>query len=131
MSYSDVLATIAIIVSVVGTFASGYISYHFAIKGERRKEFNAIADQITLSLDHQQESADRGHYPNKTLSESDLHALLLVSNYRDATKIRNAFTNYQTSLERCGDWNSRTYNFHSPHLIIKAAEELKRWTKHR
>lgn len=131
MSYSDVVATIALFVSVLGTFASGYISYHFAIKGERRKEFNFIADQITLSLDHQQESADRGHYPTKILSESDLHTLLLVSKKRDASKIRNAFTNYITSLERCGDWDSGTYDFHSPQEIIKSAEELKRWTRHK
>jgi hypothetical protein len=37
MSYSDVVATIALFVSFIGTFASGYISYHYAIKGEKRK----------------------------------------------------------------------------------------------
>ncbi|HCB9078211.1 TPA: hypothetical protein M2O93_005314 [Klebsiella pneumoniae] len=131
MSYSDVVATIALFVSFIGTFASGYISYHYAIKGEKRKEFNAVADRITLSLVHQQESADNGHYPNKTLTESDLHALLLVSNERDAAKIRNAFANYQLSLERAGERHGGIYDFHSPHEIIKAAEQLKMWTKHK
>lgn len=131
MSYSDVVATIALFVSFIGTFASGYISYHYAIKGEKRKEFNAVADRITLSLVHQQESADNGHYPNKTLTESDLHALLLVSDERDAAKIRNAFANYQLSLERAGERNAVMYEFHSPQEIIKAAEQLKKWTKHK
>ena len=131
MSYSDTLATIALVVSVAGTIFSCFFSYRLSVRAEKRKEFNAVADRITLSLVHQQESADNGHYPNKTLTESDLHALLLVSDERDAAKIRNAFANYQLSLERAGERNAWMYDFHSPQEIIKAAEQLKKWTKHK
>jgi hypothetical protein len=34
------------IVALIAVPASGYLSYHYAIKGERRKEFNAVADAI-------------------------------------------------------------------------------------
>ncbi|HED1541873.1 TPA: hypothetical protein R4S87_001855 [Kluyvera cryocrescens] len=131
MSYSDVVATIALFISVIGTFASGYISYHYAIKGERRKEFNAVADRFTLSLMHQQESAGSGNYPAKVLTESDIHELLLVSDKQNAGSIRNAFLNYQQALENAGSWEEGRYNFHSPQKIIDASTKLMEWTKHR
>ena len=53
MSYSDIVATIAMIVSITAVPASGYFSYHFAIKGEKRKEFNAISDVIRQKLREQ------------------------------------------------------------------------------
>ncbi|MCW8351660.1 hypothetical protein [Citrobacter portucalensis] len=131
MSYSDTLATIALFVSVAGTIFSCLFSYHLSVRAEKRKEFNAVADRITLSLVHQQESAERGHYPTKTLSESDLNALLLVSNERDKGKIRNSFANYQLALERSIERKGGMNDFHSPQAIIKSAEDLKRWARHK
>jgi hypothetical protein len=40
MSYSDIVATIAMIVSITAVPASGYFSYHFAIK--EKKERNSM-----------------------------------------------------------------------------------------
>lgn len=46
MSYSDVVATIAMIVSITAVPASGYFSYRYAIMGEKRKEWNLLAEPI-------------------------------------------------------------------------------------
>lgn len=46
MGYSDIIATVAMIVSISAVPASGYLSYRYAIKGEKRKEWNAIAEPV-------------------------------------------------------------------------------------
>jgi hypothetical protein len=46
MSYSDIVATIAIIVSITAVPASGYFSYRYAIQGEKRKEWNVIVEPM-------------------------------------------------------------------------------------
>ena len=63
MSYSDIVATIAMIVSITAVPASGYFSYHFAIKGEKRKEFNAISDVIRQKLREQLRLVKNGVFP--------------------------------------------------------------------
>lgn len=124
MSYSDKVATIALLISVFGTFASGYISYHYAIKGERRKEYNAVADQIILSLLTQRSSALDGKYPAVTLSKTEMNALLIVCPKRQKMNLRTMFDSYRTSLSDSGSWISGNYRFHSPEKLIKAIDEL-------
>jgi len=46
MTIDRILSVFATIVSVVAVPASGYLSYHYAIKGEKRKEWNALAEPI-------------------------------------------------------------------------------------
>ncbi|MEG7408324.1 hypothetical protein V6E05_01050 [Citrobacter freundii] len=124
MSYSDIVATIALLVSVFGTFASGYISYHYAIKGERRKEYNSVADQITLSLLSQMSSATDGKYPAAPLSKAEMNALLIVCPKRQKMSLRTSFDSYKSALSDSGSWESGRYNFHSPDVLIKGIDEL-------
>ncbi|EBE9619290.1 hypothetical protein M1K25_002668 [Salmonella enterica] len=49
--YSNSVATIAMIVSLVAVPASGYLSYQYAIRGEKRKEWNDVAEPILEYLD--------------------------------------------------------------------------------
>ncbi|EEC2774640.1 hypothetical protein ACFJ96_004738 [Salmonella enterica] len=49
--YSNSVATIAMIVSLVAVPASGYLSYHYAIRGAKRKEWNEVAEPILEYLD--------------------------------------------------------------------------------
>lgn len=46
MTIERILSLFATIVSVVAVPASGYLSYLYAIKGERRKEWNALAEPV-------------------------------------------------------------------------------------
>ncbi|WP_165431787.1 hypothetical protein [Atlantibacter hermannii] len=46
MSYSDIVSTIAMIVAFVAIPASSYLSYKSAVIGEKRKEWNAIAEKL-------------------------------------------------------------------------------------
>ncbi|EPH3308706.1 hypothetical protein ACWO30_003194 [Citrobacter freundii] len=132
MSYSDVVATIALFVSFVGTFASGYISYHYAIKGERRKEYNLVADRLTLLLMNQASNALNSNVPPSTLSEADIDALVIVSNSSDEGKIRNSYANYQMALEKsCSIGQGRRWEMHSPDLFIDAVRGMLEWTKHK
>ncbi|MGG5982147.1 hypothetical protein [Salmonella enterica] len=49
--YSNSVATIAMIVSLVAVPASGYLSYQYAIRGAKRKEWNDVAEPILEYLD--------------------------------------------------------------------------------
>lgn len=59
-SYSDIISTIAMIVAVVAVPASGYLSYHYAIKGEKRKEWNALAEPLLVTFEEQRSAYSRG-----------------------------------------------------------------------
>lgn len=131
MSYSDVVATLALLISVLGTFLSGYFSYRFAIKGEKRKEFNAAADKVTLSLLEQRNSASRGLYLNKTLKEAELRPLLLVCDDKESARLLRKFEVYEKALETSGSWVAGRWDFHSPHILIKAIDEFLPHCKHR
>lgn len=131
MSYSDTLATIALLISVLGTFLSGYFSYRFAIKGEKRKEFNAAADKVTLSLLEQRNYASRGLYLNKTLTEAELRPLLLVCDDKESARLLRKFEIYEEALKTSGSWKAGRWDFHSPKLVINAIDELLPYCKHR
>lgn len=51
MTYSDVVATIAIIISVVALPATYYFGYKAAVRNDKRKEWNAIAEPILAELE--------------------------------------------------------------------------------
>lgn len=73
VSYSDTVATIALIVSTIAVPASGFISYYFAKRGDKRKEWNAIAEPfIQFFLERQGELNSgfidfRAQYPTEQL----------------------------------------------------------------
>ncbi len=87
MTIDRIISLIAIIVSFVAVPASGYLSYHFAIKGERRKEYNAIADPIMETLMLHLDRASNGISPCQMIEQGQIHALINVSAQRDALEI--------------------------------------------
>jgi hypothetical protein len=66
-SYSNVVATTAMIVAIVAVPAGGYLSYHFAIKGEKRKEWNSIVEPILDYLEGHQNLLTKKKCPDHTL----------------------------------------------------------------
>ncbi|EMR0589777.1 TPA: hypothetical protein I8196_003140 [Citrobacter freundii] len=126
MSYSDVVATLALLISVLGTFLSGYFSYRFAIKGEKRKEYNSVADKITLALMEQRARAVSGKYPDKTLSNTEVRALLIVCDTKQQTVIRDAFTQYKKALGLTGEWVAGTYHFRTSEPLIDAIDNFRK-----
>lgn len=50
MTIDRMLSLFATIVSVVAVPASGYLSYRYAIKGEKRKEWNEITGKLIRLL---------------------------------------------------------------------------------
>ena len=99
MTIDRVLSIIAIIVSFIAVPASGYLSYRYAIKGEKRKEFNKVADVIRQKLREQLRLIENGIYPSGskysiTQHEMDLFVELLIfgpntiSRYSTAPELR-------------------------------------------
>ncbi|WP_413498911.1 hypothetical protein [Buttiauxella gaviniae] len=60
MQYSDVVSTIAMIVAIVAVPASGYLSYRYAVEGEKRKEWNALTEPLLIILEEQRSACGKG-----------------------------------------------------------------------
>lgn len=60
------------IVACVAVPASGYFSYKFAIKGERRKEWNQLAIPMREKLVTQIDAIKRGDYTHVDITRADI-----------------------------------------------------------
>lgn len=101
MTIDRILSIIATTVSFIAIPASGFISYRYAILGERRKEFNAFADNIRHKLREHQRHMEQNIYPSGgylEISQKDFDTLADVAYERDRKAIRTLCDKYQKSL---------------------------------
>lgn len=121
MSYSDIVATIAMIISVSAVPASGYVSYHFAIRGEKRKEFNAVADNLRVKLRKQIVLLEQKIYPasgKDNVDDVEFDALMDVARKADLEPIAKLVVAYKKALSEC------TARSEYGHRIIKDPDSL-------
>ncbi|WP_241721967.1 hypothetical protein [Raoultella sp. HC6] len=111
MVYSDLVATSAMIVAIVAVPASGYLSYHYAIKGEKRKEYNAIADTLRKKLREQLEAIDLGYYPNERngISDGEFEFFLDMHPRKRREFARKIWKEYQISLVECAHYDEDNF----------------------
>jgi hypothetical protein len=128
MSYSDIVATIAMIISISAVPASGYLSYHFAIRGEKRKEFNSVADLLRVKLRKQISLLDQNIYPasgKDGIDDEEFDALMDVARSADLDRISKLVDAYRKALKDC---SARSEYGHSiikdPDNLIKAIDNL-------
>ncbi|HID7507789.1 TPA: hypothetical protein ACXHW4_001612 [Enterobacter hormaechei] len=109
MTIDRILSLIAIIVSFIAVPASGYLSYRYAIKGERRKEFNAIADEIRRKLREHCRHFEQGMFPSGKYIEvapHDFDSLVDVSDSGHKEKVRILVDRYQEALSECVEFEN-------------------------
>ena len=102
MSYSDIVATIAMIVSITAVPASGYFSYRYAVKGEKRKEFNAISDIIRQKLRDQLRLIENGVFPgggNVSISQREIDTFIDICSPKNKKHLSELWSEYQRSLQ--------------------------------
>lgn len=111
MVYSDLIATTAMIVAIVAVPASGYLSYHYAIRGEKRKEFNIVADSIRKKLREQLEAADLGYYPNERngISDGEFEYFLDMHPRKKRAQAREFWQEYQRVLSECAHYDESNF----------------------
>ena len=129
MSYSDIVATIAMIVSITAVPASGYFSYHFAIKGEKRKEFNVIRDVIRQKLREQLRLIENGVFPgggNVSISQREIDTFIDICSPKNKKHLSELWSEYQRSLQNSIDVSDplKDPDFHSPSFIQSAIEKI-------
>ncbi|MDT7094722.1 hypothetical protein [Citrobacter amalonaticus] len=129
MSYSDIVATIAMIVSITAVPASGYFSYRYAIKGEKRKEFNAISDIIRQKLREQLRLIENGVFPgggNVSISQREIDTFIDISSTKNKKHLSELWSEYQRSLQNSIDVSDplKDLDFHSPSIIQSAIEKI-------
>ena len=100
MSYSDVVATIALMVSVVAVPASGVISYRYAIKGEKRKEWNALCEPLIESIEelHHYWSQEREIHVNH-ISMDRIEKIRRRMNNSERKKFDSLWSNLEQSIQ--------------------------------
>lgn len=128
MTIDRMLSLIAIIVSFIAVPASGYLSYRYAVIGEKRKEFNAVADVIRQKLREHRRHFEQGLYPSGQyieVSHHDYDLLVDVSVPGRRDSVRRCADGYQSALS-----NSVELTEYGDHKItdltraIAALEEL-------
>lgn len=129
MTIDRILSIIAIIVSFIAVPASGYLSYRYAIKGEKRKEFNAIADIIRQKLREQLRLIDKGIYPAGTkcaITKNEMDKFVDVHQNRIQKRISDLWEEYdhslQTSIRIKNEWND--IEFVSPELLRDTIKKI-------
>lgn len=97
MSYAEIISTVSIVLTTIGVPASGYFSYKYAIQGERRKEWNALAIPIRDKLIAQIDAIDRGEYLYVEISRGDILKFGDLNPDMVRTSLLNAFEEFEKS----------------------------------
>jgi hypothetical protein len=133
MTLDRMLSIFATIVSVVAVPASGYLSYRYAIKGEKRKEFNAVTDNLRFKLREQLRLLDENLYPaggKLEITEAEIESLIDVSKVRLANRITSAWKGYKHSLKNSGSFNEDgDYKMHESASVKRSISELMPYLK--
>ncbi|HEI6789167.1 TPA: hypothetical protein SK266_000626 [Yersinia enterocolitica] len=64
MEYSDIISTIALIISIIAVPATYYLGYKAAVKNDKRKEWNQLAEPIIIKLEEHCELLERKALPH-------------------------------------------------------------------
>jgi hypothetical protein len=133
MTIDRILSIFATIVSVVAVPASGYLSYHYAIKGEKRKEFNAVTDNLRFKFREQLRLLDENIYPaggKLEIAEAEIESLIDVSKKSESNKIIFAWNLYKDSLKSSGSFNEyNDYKMHDPDSVKRSISDLMTYLK--
>ena len=133
MIYSDLVATSAMIVAIVAVPASGYLRYQYAIKGEKRKEYNTIADALRKKLREQLEAVDLGYYPNERngISNGEFEYFLDMLPRKKREPARKIWKEYQISLVECAHYDDGFFIFINQNDLKTAIQKLLPVTERR
>lgn len=83
------------IVSITAVPASGYLSYRYAIKGEKRKEWNQIALPIRDKLITQIDAISRGEYFYAEINRVDIVRFGDLKNSQQKQALLEAFESFE------------------------------------
>ncbi|WP_194760958.1 hypothetical protein [Klebsiella variicola] len=97
MTYSDCVATIAMIVAVIAVPATGYLSYYFAIKGEKRKEWNQLSIPIREKLISHIDDMRRGQFSHPEVKRIDILKFSDIRGKLDNSDLMSAYDEYENS----------------------------------
>lgn len=133
MTLDRILSLFATIVLVVAVPASGYLSYRYAIKGEKRKEFNAVTDSLRFKLREQLRLLDENLYPaggKLEITEAEIESLIDVRKNRLENRITSAWNGYKNSLKNSGSFTEYgDYRMHELDSVKHSISELMPYLK--
>lgn len=126
MTYSEVISIISLIASIIAVPLSAYFGYKNALKIEKRKEFNAIADKISIELEKERNliTSGQGKIPAVTLSYTDIIPLLLVSNAAERKTIDSAYREYESAYATSTKIVAGTYRLDDSDVMEEAISRL-------
>lgn len=123
MTIDRILSIIAITVSFIAVPASGYLSYRYALKGEKRKEWNAIAEPLLGHYEQVLREAERNqNYSTTAIPAENFEKIQrrmpssVRKEFRDLTEAIIVLRNSPPSIQR----NSELHRYTAK--IIKILE---------
>ncbi|HHG9944818.1 TPA: hypothetical protein ACPZLR_002641 [Yersinia enterocolitica] len=103
-----------------------YIGHRFSLVRDRRKEFNDIADIIRSNLTARRNALSSQH----SVSDNDFECLLSRTSPRKRRRLSQAWSEYQDAQDASGNIDADGfYDFHSPHILEKAIDNLLPFVK--
>ncbi|HDX5738003.1 TPA: hypothetical protein ROS75_002149 [Yersinia enterocolitica] len=103
MTYSDAVATIAIIISVAALPATYYFGYKAAVRNDKRKEWNAVAEPIIEYLEGHLSSLNRKRRPPdnnlNNFPRKSWDAALRRSTRPNAEELERLLADYRSVLD--------------------------------
>lgn len=128
MTIELLLSIIATTASFIAIPASGYLSYRYAIKGERRKEFNNIADPLREKFRGQLSFLEENIYPangKEEVTEQEFFKLMDVTRKCKKEKLSTCWHSYNESLASCGTRDKYgDYEMHDSNDVIQKINDL-------
>ncbi|HHE4679984.1 TPA: hypothetical protein ACPEUE_003832 [Proteus mirabilis] len=134
MSYSDVMSTIATIISFVAIPATYYNGIRVGRINDKRKEFNAVADPIYIRLIKAKKDLDLGLCVHRSLvNEKEILNLSIHMKEKEREKLIVAYKEFCDAVSMI-KWDK----YHKPTLeddvrqkIVESLKPLIDLTKHR
>lgn len=126
------LPLIGLAYTVLIFWVGHFIGHKTAIKRDRRKEFNAVADPISLILLSQKSDLESGMWPSKFVKSSDYHALLLCCESGRKKSLESAWKSYSFAFDNSDPvYKDGVFVSFNNQALLIAVNELLKITAHK
>ncbi|WP_217533003.1 hypothetical protein [Vibrio metschnikovii] len=123
----------SVLTGLLGTLIGLFLGNRFALGRDRRKEFNEISAPIYENLEKQRIIAIGGNFPGSAndLNASSFISLIRVTPSYRVKALKHAISNYDNAKQNCGIFTDGIYDFNNPDVLLKAIEQLQKFTPHK
>jgi len=116
-----------ILTGLLGVLVGTIVGHWLSLGRDRRIEFNKISEPLYRELEHQRLLAKQGIYPNQGELVTS-HGLIEFKQHlenRNRKRFELDFNKYLEARKNSVSQKDFVLNFHPPHLLISAIEQMQ------